>query len=194
MTANQYKVIGSDESYTYPYLITPIVKFIEEFRINKNIDKLTVWCPFDLEKDLLFNNIQMFASNYVKIFKEQGCKVIASHIATGKDFFEYEPEKHYDVIISNPPFRNKKLFFERALKLNKPFCLLNTASWLNDSGVYNVFKNNNLQLLMTNKRAKFFTANGCIDKGISFKSIYYCKDFLINRDIEWFELPKDKGT
>ena len=32
---------------------------------------------------------------YVKVFKEEGYKVIASHIDEGKNFFFYEPEEDY---------------------------------------------------------------------------------------------------
>ena len=193
MNINQYKFTGNDESYTYDALIEPIIPFIEEFRKNKNKTKseLTIWCPFDLKEDIEFNGIKMFKSNYVKIFEKEGYNVIASHIATEQDFFEYEPEK-YDVIISNPPFKNKKLFFERAIGFNKPFALLSPASWINDGGVYNVFKDKKMQLIIPDKRARFFNENGCIGKSPSFKSIYYCLDFLQNKDIEWFELDRKK--
>jgi len=198
MNVNQYKFTGNDESYTYPSLILPLIPFIEKFRESKRIKAkkdLIIWCPFDLKEDILYNRIKMFRSNYVDIFEKEGYSVIASHIAIGQDFFEYEPEEDWDIIISNPPFKNKKSFFERAISFNKPFCLLNTASWLNDSGVYNVFKDIKLQLLMPNKRAMFFNEKGLIGKRPSFKSIYYCKDFLVGgKDIEWFELKKERDN
>ena len=52
-----------------------------------------MWCPFDFE-----------SSEYVRLIRENGNKVIATHIDTGQNFFYYEPEEHYDVIVSNPPF------------------------------------------------------------------------------------------
>jgi len=194
MTKNQYKKTGSDESYTYPYLITPLLSFIEEFKDKIGKENLTIWCPFDLEKDLEIKGVKYFESYYCKIFKEAGYNVICSHILTGQDFFEYEP-LDYDIIVSNPPFKNKRLFFERALSLHKPFVLLSTASWFNDGGVYNVFKNEKLQLLMPKERAVFFdNSKNQIGKRASFKSIYYCKDFLVGHDIKWFELGKQKGV
>jgi hypothetical protein len=193
MNVNQYKLTSNNEAYTYPTLILPLIPFIEKFRERKGIKNkkdMTIWCPFDLKEDMEFNGIKMFRSNYVDIFEKEGYNVIASHIATGQDFFEYEPEEKWDIIISNPPFKNKKLFFERALSFKKPFALVSMASWLNDSGVYNLFKNERLQLLMPDKRARFFNEKGCIGKQPSFKSIYYCIDFLTDKDIEWFTLDK----
>ena len=195
MNVNQYRFSGSDESYTYPSLIVPLIPFIEKFRKAKNIKTekdLTIWCPFDLKEDKTYNGIRMFRSNYVDIFEKEGYKVIASHIATGEDFFEYEPTEKWDVIISNPPFKNKRRFFERALSFNKPFALISTASWLNDSGVYSVFKDKKLQLLMPDRRANFFNENGRIGTGgqISFKAIYYCLDFLQGDSIQWFKIDK----
>jgi len=45
---------------------------------------------------------------------------------------------------------------------------------------------------MTNRRAVFFNTEGQIGNRPSFKSIYYCYDFLQGSDIQWFELPKEK--
>jgi hypothetical protein len=47
---------------------------------------------------------------------------------TGHDFYTYEPDE-YDVIITNPPFKNKRMFIERCLSLKKPtFILLPTMT------------------------------------------------------------------
>jgi len=129
---------------------------------NKDI---VIWCPFDKED-----------SEYVKIFKQNGNKVINSHLDNNQDFFSYEPNEDWDVIISNPPFSNKRQFFERAMSFNKPFCLLMTAQWLNDAAPVQLFLNHNrnLQLIHFDKRIIF--------KGYKtqppFNSIYFCSDFL----------------
>ena len=172
MNKNQYKFTGSDESYTFSNLIYPLLNLIEEFKKKKNIKNLVIWCPFDLKENIEIESIKYFKSNYIKVFEEAGHKVISSHIFEDKDFLNYEPNEEYHIIISNPPFKNKRLFFERALKLNKPFCLLSTASWLNDLGVNNIFNDYELQLIIPNRRARFFNQNGIIGNQPSFKSIY----------------------
>ena len=117
----------NDECYTPYYGVEPILEYIPK--------NATVWCPFDTEE-----------SEFVKQISQTN-KVIHSHIKNGKDFFEYEP-KEWDIIISNPPFTNKRKYFERALSFNKPFALIMTNTWLNDSAPKQLFKDKDLQLLM----------------------------------------------
>ena len=103
LTAKQTK--ASDECYTPKYAVLPILEFI-----NK---KWVIWCPFDT-KD----------SEFVKVLKENGNKVIYSHLNDGKDFFSYEPKQKYDVIISNPPYSLKDEVIKRCYLLKKKFMLL----------------------------------------------------------------------
>jgi hypothetical protein len=162
---------GGDEAYTPAYGVLPILKYIPKNAV--------VWCPFDTEE-----------SNFVKLISEQN-PVVHSHIFTGQDFFNYEPEK-WDVIISNPPFTNKRKFFERALSFDKPFALIMTNTWLNDSAPKQLFKNKNLQLLMFDKRMKFITDGRPNDK-ITFSSSYYCWNFLPKQIImEELNVPTSK--
>ncbi|MGL5962316.1 MAG: hypothetical protein ACRCZ0_10265 [Cetobacterium sp.] len=153
-----YSKGNNDECYTPIYGVSPILEYVKEGWV--------VWCPFDT-KD----------SNFVKLFEENGIKVISSHISEGCDFFEYEPTEHWDCIISNPPFTNKRKYFERALQLGKPFALIMTNTWLNDSAPKQLFMEKDLQLLMFDKRMKFENS-GVVQDKITFSSSYYCYNFL----------------
>lgn len=149
----------NDECLTLPYAVEPILKYIPKNAV--------VWCPFDkLESEFVQ---QISKSN----------KVIFSHIDFGQDFYEYEPNENWDILISNPPFSGKRTIFERALSFNKPICLLAPMTWLNDKYSKWVFKeaNRQMQLLMFDKRMKFMN-NGEIQNKITFSSGYYCSDFL----------------
>ena len=152
-----YSVGDNDECYTPSYGVTPILKYIP-----KNV---VVWCPFDTKE-----------SEFVKQISNQN-SVVYSHISLGQDFFTYEPY-HWDIIVSNPPFTNKRKFFERALSFNKPFALIMTNTWLNDSAPKQLFKNKDLQLLMFDKRMKFNNPDGRSNDKITFSSSYYCWNFL----------------
>ena len=153
-----YSKISNDENYTPRYAVLPIVKYLNKNKI--------IWCPFDEE-----------TSEYVKVLKELGFNVVYSHIKNGQDFFNYEPEK-WDILVSNPPFKNKRLFFERALSFGKPFALLMTNTWLNDSAPKQLFKNKDLQLLMFEQRIHFIKPDGTVDKKTTFSSSYYCWNLL----------------
>ena len=170
---NNGKYDESDENYTYDYGVEPILKYVERLRDisirNHNLQPLIVWSPFDTVD-----------SEFVKLISElEGVKVVYSHISTGQDFFEYEPEE-WDIIVSNPPFKFKRKFFERALSFNKPFALIGTAAWLNDSSSKTVFTEvgKQLQLLLFDNRMKFSNPQGRDNDKITFSACYYCYDFL----------------
>ena len=150
-----YSKGNNDECYTPKYAVVPIIKYLEKFK-----DKI-IWCPFDKED-----------SEFVKTLKEEGFKVVNSHIEYGQDFYTYEPDE-WDVIVSNPPFTNKRKIFERCLNFGKPFALIMTNTWLNDSAPKQLFKDRDLQLLMFDKRIQYNN-----NKKITFSSSYYCYDFL----------------
>jgi hypothetical protein len=152
-----YSTGNNDECYTPVSAVKPILKYIPP--------KATVWCPFDTEE-----------SNFVKEIRKKNTVVISS-IHTGQDFYTYEPE-HWDVIVSNPPFTNKRYIFERALSFNKPFALIMSNTWLNDAAPKQLFQNKPLQLLMFEERIKFIMANGAPNNKITFSSSYFCYDFL----------------
>ena len=147
----------NDECYTPAYAVKPILKFIPENKV--------VWCPFDT-KD----------SHFVKMISQTN-PVIHSHINNGEDFLEWEPKEDWDLIVSNPPFTNKRLFFERALSFHKPFALVMSNTWLNDRAPMQLFAERDLQLLMFDRRIEFEGPGGG-QKKITFASSYYCWNFL----------------
>lgn len=157
----------SDECNTPEYTVLPIVKYVLQYEAKIGRD-IVVWLPFDKED-----------SKFVKVFKEIGIKFTNSHKDMEQDFFEYEPE-NWDIIVSNPPFKNKKLFFERALSFEKPFALLMAMTWLNDYAPYKVFGEYeaDLQLLTFDKRTHFINQEGESMGRPSFGSAYFCRDFL----------------
>ena len=163
---------NNDECYTPDYGVKPILKYIPDGDI--------VWCPFDTKE-----------SEFVKQISKQN-EVIYSHISNGQDFFDYEPHA-WDIIVSNPPFTNKRKFFERALSFNKPFALIMTNTWLNDSTPKIIFKDKDLQLLMFDKRMEFNQSDGKVNNKITFSSSYYCWNFLPKQIImEELNVPKKR--
>ena len=103
---------NNDERYTPAYVVEAILPYIPKDKI--------IWCPFDTEH-----------SAFVSVLQHNGYKVVHSHMESNQDFFTYQPME-WDIIISNPPFTNKRAIFERALSFGKPFALImsNTCSMM----------------------------------------------------------------
>ena len=153
-----YSAGGNDEAYTPAYGVRPLLEFLEPFRGR------VIWCPFDTE-----------ASQFVQVLTNAGHTVTHSHIDTGQDFYTYEPE-HWDLMVSNPPFTNKRGIFERALAFGKPFALLMSNTWLNDAAPKQLFRDVDLELLMFDKRIEY--EGQAVNKKITFSSSYYCRGIL----------------
>lgn len=158
------KVAGSknDEFYTPKYAIYPILKYLKPNSI--------IWCPFDT-KD----------SNFVKILKQKGHKVIYSHINDGTDFFKYVPRFEYDYIISNPPYSLKTEVLNRLFSFDKPFAMLVGVVGLFESQKrFDMFKKNVFEVLYLNRRVSFmksFDSNKC-ELNPPFSSVYLCSKIL----------------
>jgi hypothetical protein len=158
MANHQFKQNKLDEYYTKEYAITPLLKYIPT--------KTTVWCPFDKEE-----------SNFVKLLREHGCNVIYSHIDTGQDFFEYEPQ-NYDYIVSNPPYSLREPILERLFLLQKPFALLiNEAGLFDSKKRFELLKNNKFEIMVFDSRVDYIKGTE-IMKGVPFKSIFLCSNIL----------------
>ena len=154
-----YSAGKNDECYTPAYAVQPILKYIPA--------GVVVWCPFDKAESEFVQQIQK--TNVV----------VRSHIDEGKDFFDYEPPA-WDMIVSNPPFSNKRKYFERALQLGKPFALIMSNTWLNDAAPKQIWREagRDLQLLMFEQRIKYIQEDGRPVDKITFSSSYFCADFL----------------
>ena len=150
---------ASDEVYTPSEAIEPILKYIDK--------DLTIWCPFDKEY-----------SYYVKCLQANGNKVIYSHIDDDKNFFYYEPEEHYDLIISNPPFSIKDDIIKRLYELNKPYAILLPIPTLQGQKRFPYMKD--CQALIFDRRINYYMTpeKKQVQKGVSFGSFYLCRNFL----------------
>ena len=104
----------------------------------------------------------------------------------GKTFMNTNLKNGIASLVTHPT-RIKKIF-ERALSFNKPFALLMSNTWLNDSAPKQLFRNKQLQLLMFEERIKYIN-NGVINNKITFSSSYYCYN-LLPKDIIMEKIEK----
>jgi len=159
----------NDEIYTPSYAVEPILKYISKDKI--------IWCPFDKEE-----------SQFVKLLKERGNKVIYSHKDEYKNFFEYEPDK-WDIIVSNPPYSIKDEVLERCYILKKPFALLLPITTLEGIKRGKLFRENGLQVLVLDKRVEFLEYMNKGKKNNWFNTSYFCWK-LLPKDLIFVELNK----
>lgn len=125
---------GNDEFYTPEYAIAPLYKYLPP-------PPVTIWCPFDTEDSL-----------FVKLFRQRGYTVIATHIANGQDFFAIDPPK-CDYIISNPPYSLKGEVFERLFQLNIPFAMLVGVVGLFESQKrFKMFREHDFEIMYLKKK------------------------------------------
>lgn len=157
------KTNNSDEWYTPEAAVSLIMPFIPKDKV--------VWCPFDLEE-----------SNFVKLFRASGYVVVNSHISTGQDFFDFQPER-FDIIISNPPFSKSVEILERCYELGKPFALImNSAPLFDGQKRLEVLKKHkDFQLYIPKSRVKFISQTGQNAASPAFKSVYFCHGILPER-------------
>lgn len=166
LNTNSFK--EQDEYYTPKILVEAILPYLEKGK--------TIWCPFDTEN-----------SEFVLTLKENGFKVIYSHIIYGQDFFVFEPNEEYHYIISNPPFSRKLEVLERLYKLNKPFAMVLPLTMLNYQEVGTFFLDKELQLLIVDKKVSF---NG---NTASFNNSYYCYK-LLPKDLMFAHLEHNNSN
>ena len=155
-----YQQGGGDEQYTPKYGVEVLIPHIQHLK-----DKV-IWCPFDRED-----------SQFVKVLKENGFNVIYSHIEYGQDFLNYQPE-NWDILISNPPYTDKRVYWERALDLKKPFALLLPLNILSDSVINTTMRERErereFQLLIPSRRMRFYNRRtGETGNQPTFKASYF---------------------
>lgn len=151
----------NDEYYTPSYAIEPLLKYLKPNSI--------IWCPFDLE-----------ISNFVKILRQAGHKVVATHILNGNDFFNAEFVS-CDYIISNPPYTLKGKVLERLFALNIPFAMLvGVVGIFESQHRFNLFKNNKFEVMYFNLRVSYFKDYGNQKEQVNppYSSVFICSNIL----------------
>ena len=83
------------EAYTPKYAVDIIIPYLPKNRI--------IWCPFSKDNH-----------NFVNYLKEKGYYIKNTHYdpitKEGDDFLTYEPDFNFDMILDNPPFKNKSKY------------------------------------------------------------------------------------
>lgn len=154
---------GNDEFYTPNYAVSPIVKYIPA-------PPQIIWCPFDTSESL-----------FVKRFRALGHTVVPTHIDEGIDFFETQPPKGCNYIISNPPYSVKGEVLKRLFDLHVPFAMLVGVVGLFESQPrFEMFRDNDFEIMYLNRRVAYFKDYAEQKPSLNppFSSVYVCQGVL----------------
>lgn len=106
------------------------------------------------------------------------------------DFINQQPEEEYDIIITNPPFSKNKIFFKRAIELNKPFAFLCRLEHLGGVKAYELFKNIHIQIIIPKRRIHYITPKMLRNEkvhGSLFHSIWLTYKLDLPKDIIYYD-------
>ena len=125
----------------------------------------------------------------MKILRKNGFAVHHGHIETGQDFFDYEkPPAFTECIVSNPPFSKRDAILKKMYDFGLPFALIMNQNGIFDSkSRFELFKNNNFELLIPKGRMRFFDETMEIKNNPNFQSIYVCSEIL-DKQIEFTDM------
>ena len=146
----------NDELYTPEYAILPLLKYLPKNKI--------IWECTDFGK-----------SNITKVLKENGYKVISTH-KKDFDFLMDDPDFEFDMIITNPPYSLKDDFLKKCYEHDKPFCLLLPITTLEGIERGKMFRENDIQLLVLDRRCNFIYDN--CKKSNWFNTSWFCWNVL----------------
>ena len=124
--------------------------------------------------------------NLATALHSRGYGVIATDILTGQDFLNYEPPGDYDCIITNPPYRTKQDFLQRAYSLGKPFAFLLPLITFETAKRQKLFRDNGLEVIFFDKRINFETPSGT-GSGSWFATAWFTWGLNIGRQMTFVE-------
>lgn len=123
--------------------------------------------------------------NIVKFFSGNGYNIIGTDISNGNDFFTTQIES--DCIITNPPYSIKDKWIERCYELHKPFMLLLPITALEGIKRQKLYKDNDIQLILFNRRINYETPSGR-GAGAYFSSAWFCHNFNLPKQLNFLEI------
>lgn len=131
------RTAGSDECYTPPDSVQPLLKYLEQ-------DK-TYYEATSGKSSLIVEGFTKFGYNIAP--------------SNGKDFFECAPSDVYDGVITNPPYSLKDKFIRHCYDLGKPFALFLPVASFQGSARGKMFMEYGMSALVYNNRVDF--TGGC---------------------------------
>lgn len=157
-----------DDFQTPPEALQPLLPHLKK--------EWTIWEPAQGKGNLAIELLSL------------GYRVIGSDIITGEDFLIWEPEREWDCIITNPPFKYKQQFLERCYELGKPFALLLPLTTFETTKRQKLFRENGLEVIFMPKRINFETPNKVKKSSAWFATAWFTNGLNIGRQLTFTNL------
>jgi len=106
---------------------------------------------------------------------------------------ESEFEKESEYIITNPPYSLKDMFLARAFEIGKPFAFLLPLTALEGIRRGKMFSDNEIQILIPNRRFNFANPIGRKSKGSCwFATAWFCYKLNLPKQLNFIELNSEE--
>lgn len=109
--------------------------------------------------------------NLVRALGAQGYDVVGTDLLGGYDYCMWEPDR-WDCAVTNPPYRYKQFFLDRAYSLGKPFAFLLPLTTLETGRRQALFREYGVEVLFMPSRVNFETPSGK-DGGAWFATAWF---------------------
>lgn len=100
-----------------------------------------------------------------------------------EDFFKTSKD-NFDIIVTNPPYSNKRDFIDRAFQFEKPFAFLVPLTTLEGKKSMELFNEKRIQLVIPNRRINFIPGK----KGSWFAVMWLTYGLALPKDITYFDM------
>lgn len=172
--ADEHTPDPRDQCQTPDYAIDPLLPFLRP--------EWTLWEPAAGEGLL------------VEALHDGGIRnVISSDVITGQNFFTFEPEQSWDVLVTNPPFSLKYRFLERCYALGKPFALLMPVETIGAQTAQNYFREHGVEVIFMDRRVNYKMPNlGWDGTGAQFPSAWFTWGLNIGTQMLFARINRDE--
>lgn len=127
----------------------------------------------------------------VEALQDNWYETIASDMLTGQDFFEWQPDAHWDAIVTNPPYSLKPEWIERCYELGHPWALLMPVETLGAWEDQEQFEARGIEIVLLDKRIDFGMPNiGFEDSHSQFPVAWFTWGLNIGKTLTYGRVPK----
>lgn len=167
MSKPPLRVGSPDDFQTPPYALEPLLPY--------------------LKKDWVIWECAAGKGNLTNELRRGGYDVVDTDILGGFDFLTNKPIV-FDAIVTNPPFKYKQQFLERAYQLGVPFAFLLPLTTFETAKRQNLFKEYGLEVIFFDKRINFETPNKIANSSSWFATAWFTYGLNIGQALTFAKL------